>query len=131
MIGMPRILYVEDNDDNVYMLRERLQRRGFTVTIAGDGRDGVAQALEDPPDLIIMDMILPVLDGWQATRALKADPNTRNVPVIGLSSSAMAEDRRLALAAGCDDFECKPVDFDRLLAKINTLLDDGNLPERA
>jgi CheY-like chemotaxis protein len=104
------------------MLRERLQRRGYAVSIACNGREGVARARSDSPDLVIMDMILPLLDGWEATRLLKADPLTRHIPVLGLSSSVMAADRERARSAGCDDFATKPVDFPRLLAKIDALL---------
>jgi two-component system cell cycle response regulator DivK len=117
-----KILYVEDNDDNVYMLRGRLTRAGFTVVVAGDGEQGVAMATSEPPALILMDLSLPVLDGWEATRRLKATAETATIPVIALSAHAMEGERARALAAGCDDFDTKPVDFARLLEKIRALL---------
>jgi CheY-like chemotaxis protein len=117
-----KILYVEDNDDNIYVLRNRLSRVGFTVLIAGDGEQGIAMARTEKPDLIIMDLSLPVLDGWEATRRLKASPDTREIPVIALSAHAMAGDREKALESGCEDFDTKPVDFPRLRAKIDALL---------
>ncbi len=113
-----KILYVEDNDDNVYVLEQRLTRRGHTVVIARDGADGVAMAGSEQPDLILMDLSLPVLDGWEATRRIKAAPATSHIPVIALTANAMSGDREKALAAGCDDFDTKPVDFARLLGKI-------------
>ena len=113
-----KILYVEDNEDNIYVLKNRLARAGHTVLIAGDGEQGIAMALAEKPDLILMDLSLPVLDGWEATRRLKAAPETRAIPVIALSAHAMAGDREKALDAGCDDFDTKPVDFARLRAKI-------------
>jgi two-component system cell cycle response regulator DivK len=119
---MTKILYVEDNDDNVYMLRGRLTRAGFEVAVATDGEQGVAMAASEAPDLILMDLSLPVLDGWEATRRLKGAPATRPIPVIALSAHAMEGDRAKALAAGCDDYDTKPVDFARLLEKIRTLL---------
>ena len=119
---MTKILYVEDNDDNVYMLRGRLTRAGFEVAVATDGLQGVAMAASAAPDLIIMDLSLPVLDGWDATRRLKSAPDTRSIPVIALSAHAMEGDRAKAMAAGCDDYDTKPVDFPRLLGKIRTLL---------
>jgi len=119
---MTKILYVEDNDDNVYMLTRRLSRRGYEIVVAGDGEQGVAMAHEQAPALILMDLSLPVLDGWEATRRLKASPETGTIPVIALSAHAMAGDREKALAAGCDDFDTKPVDLARLLAKIEALL---------
>jgi CheY-like chemotaxis protein len=117
-----KILYVEDNDDNVYMLRSRLTRAGFTVVVAGDGEQGVAMATSEAPALILMDLSLPVLDGWEATRRLKAQAKTGSIPVIALSAHAMEGERARALAAGCDDFDTKPVDFPRLLDKIRALL---------
>jgi CheY-like chemotaxis protein len=117
-----KILYVEDNDDNVYMLRGRLARAGFTVVVAGDGEQGVAMAASEAPDLILMDLSLPVLDGWEATRRLKAAAETTSIPVIALSAHAMEGERARALTAGCDDFDTKPVDFARLLDKIRALL---------
>lgn len=116
-----KILYVEDNEDNVYMLRSRLIRRGFTVVIASDGVEGVSLAAAEQPALILMDLSLPVLDGWEATRRIKADPNTRHIPIIALTAHAMAGDREKALAAGCDDFDTKPVEFQRLLGKMEAL----------
>ncbi|HYE91794.1 MAG TPA: response regulator [Terriglobales bacterium] len=119
---MARILIVEDNDMNWDMLSRRLERRGYQVTRALDGRDGVAAAQKHRPDLILMDMGLPVMDGWEATRVLKSAPDTRAIPVIGLTAHAMAEDRQRTLEAGCDDYETKPLDLTRLLTKIETLL---------
>lgn len=120
-----KILYVEDNDDNIYVLKNRLTRAGFTVLVALDGEQGVAMAAAEKPDLILMDLSLPVLDGWEATRRLKAATETCDIPVIALSAHAMAGDREKALAAGCDDFDTKPVDFSRLRAKIQALLPNG------
>ncbi len=119
---MSRILYVEDNEDNIYMLVERLKRRGFEVLVARDGKQGVETARNERPDLIVMDLSLPVLDGWAATSQLKADADTRCIPVIALSAHAMAGDREKALGAGCDDYDTKPVSFPRLLKKISSLL---------
>ena len=116
-----RILYVEDNDDNIYVVRNRLTRAGHTVLVATDGEQGVAMAAAERPDLILMDLRLPKLDGWEATRRLKAAPETKNIPVIALSAHAMTGDRENALAAGCDDYDTKPVDFARLRAKIEAL----------
>ena len=117
-----KILYVEDNDDNVYMLKTRLTRAGFTVVIATDGTQGVTMAASELPDLVLMDMSLPVLDGWEATRQIKAARETMHIPVIALTAHAMTGDREKALAAGCDDFDTKPVELPRLLAKINALI---------
>lgn len=119
---MPKILYVEDNEDNVYMLVRRLQRQGFEVLVAPDGEQGVAMARSERPDLIVMDLNMPVLDGWEATRQLKGAAETRAIPVIALSAHAMAGDRERALEAGCDDYDTKPVRMDSLMAKIRTLL---------
>ncbi len=116
-----KILYVEDNDDNIYMLENRLKRAGFTVLIARDGAQGVAMALAEQPDLILMDLSLPVLDGWEATRRIKTAPETRHVPVIALTANAMTGDKEKAMAAGCDDFDTKPVELPRLLGKIQAL----------
>ena len=116
-----KILYVEDNDDNVYMLENRLKRNGYTVVIARDGAQGVELAVSERPDLILMDLSLPVLDGWEATRQIKAAPETSAIPVIALTANAMAGDRDKALAAGCDDFDTKPVELPRLLGKIRAL----------
>ncbi|WP_034853003.1 response regulator [Inquilinus limosus] len=119
---MATILYVEDNEDNIYMLSTRLKRRGFDVVTARDGAEGVEAAGRERPDLILMDLSLPVIDGWEATRRIKADAGTGGIPVIALSAHAMAGDREKALAAGCDDYDTKPVDMARLLAKIEALL---------
>jgi two-component system cell cycle response regulator DivK len=119
---MPRLLLIEDNEANRDMLSRRLQRRGYKVIEAVDGRQGIERAGTDAPDLILMDMSLPVLDGWEATRALKTDPNTAAIPIIALTAHAMATDREQALSAGCDDYDTKPVDLPRLLGKIETLL---------
>ena len=117
-----KILYVEDNDDNIYMLERRLKRAGFTVMIARDGAAGVQMAAAERPDLILMDMGLPVLDGWEATRQIKAAEQTKHIPVIALTANAMAGDREKAIAAGCDDFDTKPVELPRLLGKIQALV---------
>lgn len=116
------ILYVEDNDDNIYMLQNRLTRQGFDVLIARDGASGVDVAKVELPDLILMDLGLPVLDGWEAARRLKADPATCRIPVIALSAHAMSGDRVQALEAGCDEYDVKPVEWRRLLTKIRALL---------
>jgi CheY-like chemotaxis protein len=117
-----KILYVEDNDDNVYVVKNRLGRASFVVLVAADGEQGVAMATAEQPDLILMDLSLPVLDGWEATRRLKSAPETKHIPVIALSAHAMVGDREKALAAGCDDYDTKPVDFSRLRAKIDALV---------
>ncbi|HWC66360.1 MAG TPA: response regulator [Thermoanaerobaculia bacterium] len=119
---MTRILLVEDNDLNRDMLTRRLSRRGYEVEGAVDGGEAVARASAGAPDLVLMDLNLPVLDGFEATRQIKGSPATRGIPVIALSAHAMAEDRDRALAAGCDDFDTKPVDLDRLLRKIEALV---------
>jgi two-component system, cell cycle response regulator DivK len=119
---MPKILLVEDNEMNRDMLSRRLAKRGYEVAVAVDGEQGLALARSEAPALILMDMSLPGLDGWEATRQLKAMVETRTVPVIALTAHAMAGDREKALAAGCDDFDTKPIDFARLLGKIETLL---------
>jgi CheY-like chemotaxis protein len=124
---MTKVLYVEDNEDNIYMLKNRLTRKGFTVLIAMDGVQGVAMAASEQPELILMDLSLPVLDGWEATRRIKAAENTRHIPVIALSAHAMTGDREKALAAGCDDFDTKPVEIDRLIKKIESLRARGGL----
>ena len=115
---MAKILLVEDNEMNRDMLGRRLQRRGYEVVIAVDGAEGVAKAQTEEPDLILMDMSLPVIDGWEATRRLKVAPETRSIPVIALTAHAMSGDRDKAIEAGCDDYGTKPVEFDRLLATI-------------
>ena len=117
-----KILYVEDNDDNVYVMRTRLGRVGYTVLVALDAEQGLAMAVAERPDLILMDLRLPGLDGWEATRRLKAVPETKHIPVIAVSAHAMAGDREKALAAGCDDYDTKPIDFPRLRAKIQALV---------
>jgi CheY-like chemotaxis protein len=118
---MMKILYVEDNDDNVYMLKNRLTRAGFTVIVATDGAQGVAMATSENPDLVLMDLTLPDIDGWEATRRIKADSATRHIPVVALTANAMAGDREKAMAAGCDDFDTKPVDLPGLIGKIKAL----------
>src|SRR4051794_12101953 len=114
---MPKILLVEDNEMNRDMLSRRLRRRGYEVSAAGDGLQAITSARTTPVDLILMDLSLPLLDGWQAPRALKADPGTGSIPIIALTAHAMPGDRDRALAAGCDDYDTKPVDFSRLVAK--------------
>jgi two-component system cell cycle response regulator DivK len=116
-----KILYVEDNDDNVYMLKNRLSRAGFTVVVATNGAQGVAMATSEQPDLILMDLTLPDIRGEDATQRIKADPATKRIPVIALTANAMAGDREKALAAGCDDFDTKPVEMSRPLEKIKAL----------
>jgi CheY-like chemotaxis protein len=120
---MVKILLVEDNEMNRDMLSRRLAKRGFEVVMAVDGAEGVSMARSAAPDLILMDMSLPVMDGWTATRVLKADAATRGIPVIGLTAHAMAGDREKCLEAGCDEYDTKPVDFPRLLEKIKVQLD--------
>jgi CheY-like chemotaxis protein len=119
---MTKILYVEDNDDNIFMLSRRLSRKGYDVVAARDGEQGIALAQQEQPMLILMDLSLPVMDGWEATRRLKADPFTQNIPVIALSAHAMPGDAEMALAAGCDDYDTKPIEMKRLLSKIAALL---------
>lgn len=119
---MKRILLVEDNELNREMLSRRLGRRGFEVIIAVDGQAGIDAAQTQSPDLILMDMSLPLIDGWDATRQLKADPATQSIPVVALTAHAMDGEREKALEAGCDDFDTKPVELDRLLLKMETLL---------
>src|SRR5512135_2332989 len=122
---MAKILLVEDNEMNRDMLSRRLERKDYEVVIAVDGGEGVAKAGSEMPDLILMDMNLPVLDGWEATKQIKASPQTGAIPVIGLSAHAMSGDREKGLAAGCDDYDTKPVDFTRLLGKIQAILSKG------
>ena len=124
---MPRILLVEDNEMNSDMLSRRLQRKGYTVLLAVNGQEGINMARLESPDLILMDLSLPVIDGWEATRVLKAASETKGIPVIALTAHAISGDREKALAAGCDDYDSKPVEFQRLLGKIETLL-NGNSP---
>ncbi len=119
---MAHILIVEDNEMNRDMLSRRLMRKGYEITIAVDGQEGVEQSKIIKPDLILMDMSLPKIDGWQATKLVKSNPETKLIPVIALTAHAMAEDREKALAAGCDDYDTKPVELPRLLEKIQTLL---------
>ena len=119
---MPTILLVEDNEMNRDMLSRRLARKGYDVTIAVDGGEGVRRAQTEQPDLILMDMSLPVLDGWEATRQIKADAATATIPVIALTAHAMSGDEAKCREAGCDDFDTKPVDLKRLLGKIETWL---------
>jgi two-component system, cell cycle response regulator DivK len=119
---MPKILLVEDNEMNRDMLSRRLQRRGFEVVIAVDGAEGVALANSEIPDLILMDMSLPVMDGWEATKTIKANSTTQSIPVIALTAHAMSGDREKALDAGCDDYDTKPIDLPRLLTKIDTFI---------
>ena len=119
---MARILLVEDNDMNRDMLSRRLQRRGHEVLMAADGMQAILMAESDAPDLILLDMSLPLIDGWEAARRLKASPNTARVPIVALTAHAMAGDREKALAAGCDEYATKPVDFPLLTAKIDAIL---------
>ena len=119
---MAKVLLVEDNEMNRDMLSRRLIRRGFQVVFAMDGQQGVDLARSERPDIILMDMSLPIIDGWEATRRVKADDATRRVPVIGLTAHAMAGDREKAIEAGCDDYDTKPVELDRLIGKIERLI---------
>ena len=119
---MTKILIVEDNDMNRDMLSRRLMREGFDVVVAEDGAEGVAKALGEQPDIVLMDMGLPVMDGWEATRAIKADRRTVSIPVIALTAHTTAQDRKMAFEAGCDDYDTKPVDIARLLGKVEKLL---------
>jgi two-component system, cell cycle response regulator DivK len=118
-----KVLYVEDNDDNVYMLKMRLELLGdFEVVAAPDGEQGCAMALSERPDVILMDLEMPVVDGWEATRRLKDDPQTRDIPIIALSAHALAGEREKALGAGCDEFDTKPIEFERLVATLRRVL---------
>ena len=119
---MAKILLVEDNEMNWDMLSRRLGRRGYEVVVAVDGEQGVAMSRSELPDLILMDMSLPILDGWEATRQIKAAPETKGIPVIALTAHAMVGDKEKAIAAGCDDYDTKPIEFKRLLDKIDTAL---------
>ncbi len=119
---MASILYVEDNDDNMFIAHRRLTIAGFDVSVARNGAEGIAMAAQDRPDLILMDLNLPVVDGWEATRRIKSSPETKDIPIIALSSHADPRHRERAMTAGCDDFEEKPVDFPRLVAKIQAVL---------
>jgi CheY-like chemotaxis protein len=122
---MPKILVVEDNEENRDSLSRRLQRRGYDVVIASDGKEGVALAQSEKPDVILMDLNMPELDGWEATRQIKAASETRTIPVIAMTAHALAGDQETALAAGCDEYHTKPVDFPRLLGQIETILKKG------
>ena len=120
---MTKVLYVEDNEDNVYMLKMRLELLGdFDVVAAPDGEQGCAMALSERPDVILMDLEMPVVDGWEATRRLKDDPQTRDIPIIALSAHALAGEREKALGAGCDEFDTKPIEFERLVATLRRVL---------
>ena len=119
---MTTILLVEDNEDNRDMLSRRLERKGFTVALAVDGQEGVDKAKSDSPDIILMDMSLPIMDGWEATKVLKDDSVTAKIPIIALTAHAMSSDREKAIEAGCDDYDTKPVDLQRLLDKIESLI---------
>jgi CheY-like chemotaxis protein len=121
---MPIILIVEDNEENRDALGRRLQRRGFEVLMAVDGKVGVAMAKAERPNLVLMDMNMPEVDGWEATRQIKADPATKDLPVIGLTAHAMTGDRERAIEAGCSDYHTKPVEFPRLLSQIEAILQD-------
>ena len=127
---MPKLLLVEDSEESRDGLARHLKRKRYEILIALDGRQGVDLARAEAPDLILMDMSLPVLDGWEATRQLKAAPETRHIPIIALTAHAMAGDRDRALEAGCDDYDTKPVEFGRLLAKIQALLDKRPEPSQ-
>ena len=122
---MAKILLVEDNEMNRDMLSRRLERKGHVVVMAVDGAEGVAKARSESPVLILMDMSLPVMDGWEATRQIKADPATRAIPIIALTAHAMSSDEQRAREAGCDDFDTKPIELERLLGKIQVQLDRG------
>jgi two-component system, cell cycle response regulator DivK len=122
---MPKILLVEDNEMNRDMLSRRLQRRGYEIIVAVDGAQGVAMANAENPDLILMDMSLPIMDGWEATRSIKANSNTQSIPIIALTAHAMSGDREQALQAGCDDYDTKPIDLSRLLTKIEVFIAAG------
>ena len=118
---MPKVLLVEDNEANRDMLARRLQRRGFDVVFAVDGAEGVAKSKTEHPDIVLMDMSLPVMNGWEATRAIKADATTNHIPVVALTAHSMAGDREKAMEAGCDDYDTKPVELQRLLEKMAAL----------
>jgi two-component system cell cycle response regulator DivK len=118
-----KVLYVEDNDDNIFMLKMRLELLGdFEVVTAEDGEKGCAMAVSDRPDVILMDLEMPVVDGWEAARRLKADPQTRHIPIVALSAHALAGEREKALAAGCNEFDTKPIEFDRLVATVRRIV---------
>ena len=122
---MTKVLYVEDNDDNVFMLKMRLELLGdFEVLTAEDGEKGCAMAISARPDIILMDLEMPIVDGWEASRRLKSNPQTRDIPIIALSAHALAGEREKALAAGCNEFDTKPIEFDRLVATVRRILAD-------
>mgnify|MGYP003320040471 FL=1 len=123
---MTKILYVEDNPDNVYMLTRRLKKKGFELIIAGDGQEGIDKAIEESPDLILMDLSLPTMDGWTATAKIKKIEGVKDIPIIALSAHAMPEHRDRAIKAGCSDYDTKPVDIKRLLSKMGQYIE---LPE--
>ena len=123
---MTKILYVEDNPDNVYMLTRRLKKKGFKLIIAGDGQEGIDKAIEESPDLILMDLSLPTMDGWTATAKIKKIEEVKDIPIIALSAHAMPEHRDRAIKAGCSDYDTKPVDIKRLLSKMGQYIE---LPE--
>ena len=123
-----KILYVEDNEDNILILKRRLGRLGYEVAVAMDGAEAIAMANELQPNLILMDLSLPVMDGWEATRRLKASPQTSAIPIIALTSHAMVGEKEKALAAGCDDFDTKPIELKRLLGKIRALVPGEDAP---
>jgi two-component system cell cycle response regulator DivK len=120
---MTKILYVEDNPDNVYMLTRRLKKKGFELIIAGDGQEGIDKAIEERPDLILMDLSLPTMDGWTATAKIKKIEEVKDIPIIALSAHAMPEHRDRAIKAGCSDYDTKPVDIKRLLGKIGQYIE--------
>ena len=120
---MTKILYVEDNADNIYMLTRRLKKKGFDIVVAGDGQEGIDKAIEESPDLILMDLSLPKMDGWTATAKIKEIEVVKDIPVIALSAHAMPEHRDRALKAGCSDYDTKPVDIKRLLEKIGKFIE--------
>jgi CheY-like chemotaxis protein len=126
---MPKILVVEDNEMNLDMLSRRLTRRGYEIIVAQDGMTGVKRAAGDQPDLILMDMSLPILDGWEATRRLKSNAVTKTIPIIALTAHAISGDREKCLAVGCDEYESKPVKFPDLIAKIEQFVGPGDNPE--
>ena len=123
---MTKILYVEDNEDNVYMLSRRLKRKGFEIVVAVDGEQGVEMAFSEKPDLILMDLSLPKMDGWTATKRIKSNNDLKSIPIIALSAHAMEEHKQRAIESGCNDYDTKPVDIERLLSKISAQLGAKN-----
>ena len=123
---MTKILYVEDNEDNIFMLSRRLKRKGFEIAIATDGEMGVQMAESEKPDLILMDLSLPKMDGWTATKTIKNNENLNSIPIIALSAHAMDEHKQRAIDSGCNDYDTKPVDIERLLSKIHNQLNEKN-----